>query len=470
MSGIEYLFNPKSIAVVGISSQAMAISPRVPYVDGHLKSGFSGRLCVVNPKGGDFGGVEVYPSLASIPGPVDYVICCLRADLVPQLVRDCASTGKGAKALHIFSGGFAETGEDEGIRLQREVANIARAEGVRIIGPNCMGIYCPKSRMTFMPHFPTEAGPVGLVSQSGSTAIRCVTQASQRGVRFSKVISYGIGLDLNECDFLENLIQDPETEIIAVYVEGVKDGPRFLRLLKQAASTKPTIVIKGGRTEAGNRAVSSHTASLAGSDKVWDTIFRQTGAIRVKDVDELVDTLVAFQLIRQPTGRGIGVVGAGGGMCVQAADDCEDAGFLLPPYPSTVKDKLRESDFFYDVGASYGNPMDTPMMIFGRAGVALVLKTVSQLDRIDTVLVNIDPNSIYHIPEPVQQALTRSLGVILDFAKSSEKPVVLVIPPATIPLGLVEMAYEARIPIYPTTGRAAAALGKLVTYHEHMVG
>jgi acyl-CoA synthetase (NDP forming) len=463
MSKLEHLFNPRTIAMVGIPQDPTA-PPRHGYLGGHLHSGYEGKLYVVHPKGGDFMGVEVVPTLAHIPGPVDYAICCLRAELVPQLARDCVA--KGVKVLQINSAGFSETAEKEGTELEAELARVAREGNLRAIGPNCMGIYCPKTGLTFMPDFPMDTGSVGFATQSGGYAVRSVRQGASRGIRFSKVISYGNAVDLDECDLLEYLAQDAETEIIGVYIEGVKDGQRFLRVLKRAAEAKPTIVLKGGRSQASSQVVASHTGALAGSKAGWETAIRQAGAIRVEDLNELLDTFVAFQLVQPPKGRRIGVVGFGGANSVQAADDLDQEGFVLPPYPATVKEELMGSKFFSGPGSSYANPMDTAMMLFGRSNVQLVLDTVAQLDDIDCMLVIFAVDMLPLTMEPVQHGLTRSLEAILEFAKSSPKPLMLVIPPPYVEFGLKEKVRAAGVPLYPTTGEATKALARVMSYRE----
>lgn len=186
----------------------------------------------------------------------------------------------------------------------------------------------------------------------------------------------------------------------------------------------------------------------------------------MEELDELLDTLAAFQRVPPPKGRRIGVVGTGGGNSVQAADDCERAGFFLPPYPATVKEKLMESKFFTGPGSSYANPMDTAMMLFGRSNVQMVLDTVSQLDDIDCMLVIFAVDMLPLTMESVQYGLNRSLEAILEFAKSSPKPLMLVIPPPFIEFGLQEKAFAGGVALYPTTGRATKVLARVMSYHE----
>ncbi|MFC1944916.1 CoA-binding protein [Chloroflexota bacterium] len=328
LGGLDYLFRPGSIALIGITTDPG--NPRqewflVPLFD----AGFDGPIYLVNPRGGEIMGLPVYPDMRAIPGPVDYAIISTPADLCPQVLRDCGA--KGVKVAIIYSAGFGETGSEGGNRLQDQLAEIAASGDIRLMGPNCMGVYCPEGKLSFISDFPTESGPVSFLCQSGGNTIEAVMQSAQRGVRFSKVVSYGDACDLNECDFLEYYLNDPDTGIIALYIEGVREGKRFLELLKKAAKVKPVIALKGGIGEAGSRTTASHTGSLSGSSAVWDALMRQYGIVQARSLEELSDLLVTFSLLPVPRSRTTVIVGMGGGASVLAADHCETAGLSLPP-------------------------------------------------------------------------------------------------------------------------------------------
>jgi acyl-CoA synthetase (NDP forming) len=219
---------------------------------------------------------------------LDYAISCIPARPSIQIIPDCAA--KGVKVLQLYTAGFSETGEEEGIKLEEELIREARKFGIRVIGPNSIGIHYPKGGLTFArAKFSHTSGAVGCVVQSGGHAWNIVSSGSLRGILFSKVISFGNACDLNESDFMEYLADDDETKIIAAYIEGIKDGSRFKRAVKRAAQAKPVIMFKGGRTEAGKRDVSSHTGALAGSAQIWNVFFKQTGIIQVNNLEELID-------------------------------------------------------------------------------------------------------------------------------------------------------------------------------------
>ncbi len=248
---MEEIFHPKSIAVIGASNNSRARG--YAYIRHLLDHKFKGKIYPINPKYSEVLGIKAYPSLREVPGSVDYVICCVPASAVPDILEDCAQ--KGVKAAHLFTARFSETGRQEDAELEQKILKQARKGGIRLIGPNCLGIYYPKEGLAFGYDFPINSGSVGLISQTGGLAGGCIQLASLRGIYFSKVISYGNALDYNESDFLDYLAQDPETKVILMYVEGLKDGKRFFDTLRRATSVKPVIIIKGGRGKSGTRAV-----------------------------------------------------------------------------------------------------------------------------------------------------------------------------------------------------------------------
>src|SRR4030043_29076 len=294
-SNLDFVVNPKSGDVAGISPSRGYDAMAETYLRALVEFKFNGPIYVINPKGGEFRGRKLYPSVKDIPDSLDYVICCIPAPAVPQLIRDCAT--KGVKTVQFFTSGFGENGTEEGIRLEAEVCALAKQGGIRLIGPNCMGVYAPKSGLSFAPDYPTERGQVSFICQSGGNAIYFIRYAAQRGVRFSKVISFGNAADINENELLEYLTDDPETGIIAAYIEGFKDGRRFSKALRKAAAVKPVIMMKGGRTEAGARAVASHHGALAGSTEIWDGLLRQAGVITVSTLEGLGGILGTFSYL-----------------------------------------------------------------------------------------------------------------------------------------------------------------------------
>jgi acetyltransferase len=342
------------MAVVGLSPDPHGTWLNQVYLQAPLNAGFKGHVYPVNLKGGYIGKLRVYASLRDVPGPVDYVISCVPARHTPDLLEDCLAAG--VRVVQLYTAGFSETGQGEGIELQKRLLEIARRGRLRLIGPNCMGVYCPSSGMSFSLDFPREPGNIGLLCQSGGNAIYLIRSGSARGLRFSKAISYGNACDLNECDILEYLAGDPETEVIAAYLEGTSDGKRLADVLAKAASVKPVVVYKGGYTEAGSRAAASHTGAMAGSQGIWDGVIRQAGAIRVNSIEEMADTLMGLLRMRPLGGLNTCVVGVGGGASVLASDELEKAGLKLPPIPVPLQERMQQ--IIPPAGGMLRNPID----------------------------------------------------------------------------------------------------------------
>jgi acyl-CoA synthetase (NDP forming) len=263
------------------------------------------------------------------------------------------------------------------VELEAQMLKAARKLGIRLIGPNCMGIYYPRGGLANGYNLPKESGNIGAVFQSGGSSTMLIRYGELRGLRFSKVISYGNASDIDESDFLDYLAQDDETDIIAAYFEGVNNGRKFIDSLSNAARSKPVIAIKGGRGSAGSRAVTSHTAAIAGSTSVWETVFKQAGVIPAQDLRELVDLLVAFAFIPPITGYRVGIMSAGGGLSVMSADVCEEAGLKVPPMPDKIREELKiKAPEIWDW---IGNPIDISIMGAVSAGFAEVIRVLPRL-------------------------------------------------------------------------------------------
>jgi len=349
---LEELLHPRSIAVVGASGNPESSGHQ--FTDALVQHGFRGPIYPVNPKYTEILGFKAYARVIDIPGPVDYVISNVPAPQVPAMLEDCGQ--KGVKVVHLFTARFSETGRQAAIELEREVLRLAKKNNIRLIGPNCMGLYYPKEGIAFSDSMSKNAGPVGLISQSGQMVGEITRMAAQRGVYFSKAISYGNALDLNECDFLEYLAQDVDTSVILMYVEGLRDGRRFVELLRQTTPHKPVVILKGGRGQAGARATASHTASLAGSAQMWRTALAQVGAVSAVSPEELVDLAVSFRFLPPIEGLRVGVAGGAGGASVIAADACEEAGLDVVPLSEEFRAELKRKGV--SIWDWIGNPAD----------------------------------------------------------------------------------------------------------------
>ena len=461
---IDSLFHLRSIAFVGFSISNPGHWTRVAF-DSLIEFGFEGSIYLVNLKGGEIEGRRVYQSLEDIPEPVDYVISTVSAQASPGLVEECAR--KGVKTIQFYTAGFSETGEEEGIRLEAELVKIAKRKGIKILGPNCMGIYCPKSRLSFGVDFPKESGSVGAISQSGANAINLIKDAMLRGIRFSKVISHGNACDLNESDFLEYLAADTDTKIIALYIEGVKDGKRFRQALEKAAQEKVVILLKGGVTKGGARAAAGHTGALAGDEVVWDALCKQLGVIRVRSFEELVDTLVTILFMPLPRGRNVALIGGGGGPSVLITDEFEKRGLTVPPLPEELINQIRE--FTPIAGNILRNPIDYGQTMTEIEKLVETVNIISQWEMIDFLIGFFRPSTM---PQNARPLLFWMVDRVLKATKALSKPIALVAIPSIVPeeaketFPTIQRLVSLRLPIYFSFAGAADAISRVLSYNE----
>lgn len=329
----QYLFSPESIAVIGASNTPGSWGNNA--VKGLLATG-GRRIYPVNPNADEILGVKAYHSVVDIPDTVDLAVIVISAELVPRVLRECVS--KAVKAAVIISAGFAETGE-QGQKLEAELVEIARRGGIRFIGPNSMGHADTRSQLsTFGQAWEMPRGPAAVLAQSGNMCLKIVHNLTAAGVAFSKYISTGNEADLRMEDYLECLAGDDDTRVIAAYIEGLRDGRRFLRLAREITAHKPIVAVKVGGTEESARAVMSHTGALAGADEVYAAAFRQAGVIRVDDDDELCDVVYALLNCPLPRNNRVGILSIGGGPGALTAEACEKEDLALGKLePSTVK-------------------------------------------------------------------------------------------------------------------------------------
>ncbi|MFC2000516.1 CoA-binding protein [Chloroflexota bacterium] len=463
---LDYIFHPRSIAVVGLSTEPAKAWLSDCYITPMVNMGFKGPLYVINSKGGEIAGFSVYKRLQDVPGPVDHLVSCIPAEFTADLLEECVA--KGVKVIQFYTAGFAETGLKEDLQLQAKLLDIARRGGLRLIGPNCMGIYCPQSGVGFCPDFPAETGPIGLLCQSGGNTGYIVRSVAARGLRFSKVVSYGNACDINECDLLEYMADDPETTVIAVYIEGTRDGRRLLDSLARAASAKPVVILKGGHTPGGSRATASHTGSLAGVDAVWDGLLAQAGAIRVHSVEAMADVLVAILGMRVPRGINTCVVGLGGGANVLATDDCEQAGLRLPPIPPGIADRVET--LIPRAGGMLTNPLDAFPMVGSPEGWRKLVPILDDWSELDLV--------IFHYafggpPVPASHAtIEPALRPMLSAAKTSRLPVAVVLHSTPnndswqASLKVQEMVLETELPLFTSMGGAAHAIRRVTEFNS----
>jgi acetyltransferase len=323
-----------------------------------------------------------------VPGPIDLAVIVITSKLVPQAVRECGE--KGIKFLIIISAGFKEVGV-EGAKLENEVKDIARSYGMRIVGPNCLGVLNThtKCNASFAKKMP-PAGNVSIITQSGALGTAILDWSDATDVGFDSFVSLGNKTDLNEIDFMESWKNDPNTKVILAYLEGITDGSRFMQVAREVSKVKPIIVIKSGRTSAGARAVSSHTGSLAGSDAAYDSAFMQSGVIRANTMDEFFDMAGGFAGQEVPKTNKVAIITNAGGPGIMATDACERFGLRLATLSKETIDKLKTT---LPAAASFYNPVD----VLGDASAHLykfALETVLEDENVDGILVLATPQAM----------------------------------------------------------------------------
>ncbi|MEM3087042.1 MAG: CoA-binding protein [Halobacteria archaeon] len=450
------IFHPGSIALVGASSRQ-----NWQWLRSYLLGNFSGRLYPVNPNVESMLGFKFYPAPEAIPDRIDYAVILTPAATVPGIVEACGR--KGAAAVQIFSSGFREAGTREGAALEEELLRTARRAGVRIIGPNCMGVYCPESGIAFRASFTARPGPVAVVSQSGGFAIGLVLWGQERGVGFSKVVNYGNGADLDGADFLGFLARDPKTKVIAAYAEGLKDEKRYLAALRRAASKKPVVVLKSGRTRAGSRAMARHTGREASSHSAWLRAVRSAGAFPADSFTDLAETMTAFSMLPRARGPRVSFVGMSGGDGVAASDAMESAGLKVSSLGRDLKRRFskaagKEIDNPVDLAAAYLDPKVLRATLTGLAADPgtdiLVLEVPTRV---------LAPELYLEEEKGLFNALHRSLLA----AKGRGKPVVVVtrsIEAEGRRWEFVRGLFEAGIPVFSEHGAAAKVMRRWVDY------
>ena len=463
---MDFVFYPKSIAVIGASSDAEK-ERNWGWVGRLQRFGYMGKIYPLNPKAKEILGLKTYPSIGKIPDQVDYAIMVIPRRFVARSLEECIA--KGVKVVHIYAAGYSEMGTEEGIALQKELEAIIKTGSTRVIGPNCMGVYCPSGGLSFDVRFPTEKGFITFLSQTGVGGRRLIQLATGRGLRFSKAVSYGNAIDLNIIDFLDYAVSDPETKLILLYLEGLTDGRSFFDILRRCK--KPVVLLKAGLSEGGSGAVASHTASLAGSRQVWEALFKQTGAVSVDTLEEAVEQMVALQALPPIMGNRVGLAGRGGGIGVVAVDMCEREGLKVPSLSKETKDRLA-TIIATDSGSTIRNPVEIGL---GPTGVeehyVEGLHMIASDPNIDSIITFLNPADYLHYGvkdwmEDISEALIKA-------KKTLSKPFVVVFLAAqsgevfeTI-LHIQSTCTREGIACFSSMDSAIKALSKTIRYYQN---
>jgi acyl-CoA synthetase (NDP forming) len=473
---LEPLFHPRSIAVVGVSQDLWKSGSVM--VRALQRFGFSGPIFAVGSRGGSLLGLEVHRSLLDVPGQVDLALLFVPVGAMLQTLRDCRS--KGVRAAIAFTGGLGESGTEAGKALEEQI--VAEFDGsLRLVGPNCLGLYCPSGGVTQHPGatYPRESGEVSFIAQSGGFTEDFARAAPNFGFYASKVLSYGNAIDLNEADLLEYFEADPETAIIGMYIEGPRNGRKLLEVVRRLKNKKPVVVWKGGLTPKGAEAASSHTGSLAGSVEVWKAALHQAGAVQVSSQEEQFDVLSAFHFLPGHSDARVAYVCQGGGNSVAAGDASFRAGLVLPRLTAETEERIAAH--LPPVGSTAVNPVDVQMPVPSARALKSVLEIVATSGEVgaiilDKIVLSVELRRLMgysdQMPEKDEEWLSE---IPVQIVKETGTPVVVVLRENLDPSSAFEIEKERLrlrryyqengLAVYPTLERAFRALGHVVAYY-----
>ena len=462
---LDRMFNPEVVAVIGDKGPGyMWLHNNMPFKEkgGRL---YSVQLDEKEIPGIEALGIQNFRSMADVPEPIDYAVVAVPRQVSPYVLKDLIANG--AHGAGFFTSGFAETGEELGIKLQEQLTSMAREANFNLVGPNCMGLYLPRSGVRFNADAPiVDDGRVGFLSQSGTHGIMFSLVSAANGVYVSRCASFGNAVVLDVSDYLDYLTQDDDTEVIGMYVEGVKDGRRFFETLKAACARKPVVVWKGGQTAAGARATMSHTGSLAAPQAVWDGMMRQCGAITTNNLDETIDVMKLLLNARRPTGPRMALLAQTGGQSVSITDAFAKAGLSVPRFSDSTYVELGE--FFNVVGGSYQNPLDMAGTIQGKnETLDRILRIVDADDNVDAMAMELSAMFAARQWKKDPSSLDATLDALQAHQQRSAKPLLVILHPAHEAEYVAHIApkfHDRQIPLYQSFERAAAAMARVLAY------
>jgi acyl-CoA synthetase (NDP forming) len=451
--GLDALFSPRAVAVIGASNRELTIGYRI--IQNLLDFGYTGPVYPVNPKGGEIRGLKAYPSILDTPDPVDVAHVVIKNTLVPECVKDCAK--KGVQAVIVNTAGFREIGA-EGAALEDQLVAIARETGIRVFGPNCQGVintdpavraYC---NFTFTRPAP---GHISIVAQSGGVGEVVHQRIAELGVGVRQYASNGNACDVSIPEIIQHFGQDEQTRVIVVYIESLPDPQAFLEVATAAARRKPILAMKAGRTAEGAKAVSSHTGGLLKQDTAIDLVFEKSGVVAFRDLEELCQSAIAFAAQPVPAGNRVGMIANTGGPAIIATDELIEGGMVMPPLSAETAAFLRQKLY---PEASINNPVDV-LATAGPEHFAAALQALLDDHGIDAIFLNF-----------ITPFFVDTLGVAREIAaanRRSRKPIVATV--MTEKHGWAEtlqVIRDAGVPTYdmPEMGaRVLAAMGRYVT-------
>ncbi len=453
---IQSLFSPESIALYGIPRGLKA--GKVFFL-GLLDQGFSGPIYLIHPSATEIDGYKAYPNLKEVPGAVDLVIIMSPKETVFDVLAQCAA--KQVKAVILYTSGFSELGEAAGRDDEARMRRIAHEGGFCILGPNCMGIYSPGSRIAPFPGMPRTVGKLGFISQSGSLVNLFVNYCSAKGLFFSHVASSGNGADIELADLLAWMGKDEQTSVICTYCEGVREMGRLLDALKATTPEKPVIMWKVGLTKAGSKAAASHTGALTGQGELWRSLFRQFHILDVCDIEEMCDLAMAFYHMG-PGGEGrVAIVSGPGGPAVSAADAVERNGLVMADLRKESIYRLKE--LLPPTGTSWANPIDV--------GLSASFDLRLYQEALEIILADPGVDAVVMVGGGASTDMSADyIQGLIRAKEQTEKHIMAVAYPGFVQIDqseLLKPLHEHGIPVYPTPERALRAYARIMEYYRY---
>ncbi|MBI4301833.1 MAG: CoA-binding protein [Chloroflexi bacterium] len=458
-SELDHIFKPRSVAVIGASNTPGKWGYRM--IHNPLRGGYRGALYPINPGDKMVAGLPAYPSVSDVPGEIDLAVFVIPAVMVLQTMEQCIQ--KGVKGVVLITAGFAETGE-EGKALQDAVVKLARGGGMRLVGPNGNGVFSSTVGLNLPFDIPLKSGAIAFLSQSGTFGSYLAQVASAKGYGISKYVSMGNQADLNAADYLQYMAQDEDTKAIVLYMEGFKDGRRFFEVAREVIKTKPIIIYKAGRTPVGARAAISHTASMAGSDQVFEAMCKQLGILRAPEAAYAFDMAEALVSQPLPLGKRVAIMGSGG-QSVVTSDFCAWLGLEVPILDEKTQDTIRE--LLPPQAPPPRNPVDFAGGPHNPLNHAQVAEIIAQADYIDGIIANIPGGwSGNGMTSDLARMVIDGIETLVSIPQQYGK-VLILSGRRLMGTGLAsELIREANIPVYDTPEEASRAMYALAYYAE----
>jgi len=481
ISEYKPIFYPQSLAIIGASDNILKFGGQ--FLRTTLAHGFKGKIYPVNPRAQTIQGLTAYPSLEAIPGAVDLAVITVPASQVMDAVKACIK--KRIRAAEILSAGFKELGP-EGEALEKEIVSVARQGNLRIIGPNCFGVYSPEAGLTLMPgaDFSKQHGPVGFFSQSGGGTCDLAYMARGRAVYFSVAVSYGNGADIEAAEMLRYFEADPKTKIVGAYLEGVCDGREFFHALKSCCSKKPVVILKGGLSDQGDQGTLGHTGSMAGSKQAWNAAIKSAAAIPARDLRDLAELLMTFNCLDDFRRGGAGVLAGGGLRCVEALDAAYEFGFSVPELDPDSLSRIKP--LLPPAGGQAGNPADLANPAMAPAIIIPIMEILAEQKSIRFLVLY---QMLFYLLNEARKikSISPELAAKMEYhtelaaaangiREKTGKPLIVIMPdiasdPAHLEIeqGRIEARFHYTshgIPCFETTAQAFSVLSRVADYYR----